>query len=167
MRLLIFLILFISITLFSCDKTEEYSFIPEIKYTKTDIYTGTDQLGNVSDILEVQFSFVDGDGDLGLTQADTNGVFAPGEDYYYNLRFQIFEKIDGQFVLNEAEKQNFRFQNISKQQTNNKVLKGDMITKLYLSKENNYSDTLKVSFYIYDRALNKSNIEESTELILK
>jgi len=167
MRLLVFTILFISVTLASCEKPEEYSSIPEIKYVKTDVYTGTDQLGNISDILEVQFSFVDGDGDLGLSQADTNGIFAPGGDYYYNLRFQIYEKVNGEFILNEAEKQNFRFQNISKQQTSNKVLKGDMITKLYLSKENNYSDTLKVSFFIYDRALNKSNIEESTELILK
>ncbi len=167
MKLLVFLILFISLSLLSCEKTEEYSVTPEIKYVKTTISTGTDQLGNTSKILEVQFSFVDGDGDLGLTQADTNGVFAPGEDYYYNLKFQLLEKINGQFILNESEKHNFRFQNISKQQTNNKVLKGDMITKLYLSTENNYADTIKLSFFIYDRALNKSNIEESNELILK
>ena len=152
--------------LFACEKPKDYSFTPEIKIISTETINGTDALGNPTNITKVRFNFIDGDGDLGLDSWDTTGAFAPGKEHYHNLKFQLYEKENGEFVLNEQEKNYFRFQNISKTQTTNKVIKGDMIAELFFSKETHYADTIKLSFYIYDRELNKSNIEETDEIFL-
>jgi len=168
MRFINLILILLSIGLFSCEKTEDYLYIPEIKFVSLEQTNGQDDLGNEVSIVKVRFSFIDGDGDLGLSPSDTIGDFAPGKDFYYNLLFQYYEKKDGQFVQNESVINSFRFQNISKVQTANKALKGDMIAELIFSKssEINYADTSKNTLFIYDRALNKSNIIETSEFYL-
>ncbi len=68
--------------------------------------------------------------------------------------------------MKEKPVNNFRFQNISKENTANKVLKGDMIAEITFPTELVYADTSKNSFFIYDRAQNKSNIAETPEFFL-
>ncbi len=166
MRILILGIIVSLISFYSCKKPKEYSFVPEIEHAETNFYISEDTLENEIYKITVKFSFVDGDGDLGLNPSDTSDNFGPGEDYYYNLKFTFLEKEDGQYIINEKIKPYYRFQNISKSQTTNKVLKGDMIVEIDLSTTINYADTTKFSFFIYDRALNKSNIDETTEIYL-
>lgn len=166
MRILIFILAIISIGFLSCKKPQNYSSIPEITHVSTNFSIVRDTLDNEIYRISVKFSFVDGDGDLGLNSNDTLGDFAPGKKYYYNLKFAFFEKTDGQYIENETIKPYYRFQNISKSQTTNNVLKGDMIVDIDLSTTVDYADTTKFNFYIYDRTLNKSNIESTTELYL-
>jgi len=164
-RLLIASVILI-LTMFSCDKPKTYSPIPEITHKSTDFIIGKDTLDNEVYKITVRFSFVDGDGDLGLSPSDTLGDFAPGKEFYYNLKFSFYEKKEGVFEINNKIKPYYRFQSISKTQTTNKVLKGDMLVEIELSTLSNYSDSSKFEFFINDRALNQSNIEETSELYL-
>lgn len=166
MRILVLINIILVLGLFSCKKPQIYSPIPEIKHVSTDVSTAKDTLGNRIYKVSVRFSFVDGDGDLGLSPSDTLDDFGPGKDYYYNLKFHFFEKIDDQFIENTNVKPYYRFQNISKSQTTNNVLKGEMVVEIDLSATITYQDTTKFNFFIYDRGLNKSNIEETSELRL-
>ena len=168
MRLTVYIsfMVVLSIGFFSCKKPQDYSSIPEIKHISSSFSIKKDTLDNEIYKVSVRFSFVDGDGDLGLSPSDTLGDFAPGKKFYYNLKFSFLEKINGVYVLNENIKPYYRFQNISKSQTTNKVLKGDMIVDIDLSTTVNYADTSKFRFYIYDRALHQSNIENTTEIYL-
>lgn len=163
---LLILLGLIALVFNSCKKPKNYSPIPEINHVSTNITQGKDTLGNPIFKVAVSFSFVDGDGDLGLSPSDTTGEFGPGKDYYYNLKFAFYEKKNGVFNRNESIKPYYRFQNISKSQTTNKVLKGDMLIEIDLSTTIQYADTTKFTYFIYDRALNKSNIEETNELFL-
>ena len=168
MRYLIIFLFALSFLISSCEKTKEYSPIPEIKYLSLEQEKGDDGLGNIVTIVKVHFSFVDGDGDLGLKVSDTLGEFAPGKPNYNNLKFQHYSKIEGKYILDESIENFFRFQYIAKEKTANKVLKGEMEAELFFSNsdEINYSDTTKLFFYINDRSLNESNIEETDEIYL-
>lgn len=146
----------------SCEKPQDYSPIPEIEYISTVFTQNVDQ--NITEAT-ISFSFIDGDGDLGLEQADTMGQFAPDQEFYYNLIFDFYEKKNDTLKLS-PRKDYFRFQNISKSQTTNKVLKGDMEVTINFENSQSFSDTSIFRFYIYDRALNKSNVVETHEIYL-
>ncbi|MGB1318829.1 MAG: membrane lipoprotein lipid attachment site-containing protein, partial [Flavobacteriales bacterium] len=83
----------IMLVLSSCLKREQYPNRPDIEYLS---YSFTaDTIPSANPIGEVTFRFTDGDGDLGLNPADTFGVHAIGEPYYYNLFVRYFEKKNG------------------------------------------------------------------------
>lgn len=165
MRISILFLVIFSLSFTACEKTKEYSDIPEIKLLNVDNSYGADDLGNPGFHTLINFSFTDGDGDLGLSPADTTGDFSSSSEYYYNLKFEVFEKKNGAFIHRDDINHHFRFNNISKENTTNKVLKGEIETDLFFIKNRLTSDTVKLSFYIYDRALNKSNVEETQEII--
>ena len=168
MRFLLILIAIIGILFSSCEKAKEYSPVPEIKFVSIEQIRGDDGIGNLVTIVKVRFSFVDGDGDLGLRVSDTLGEFAPGKPNYNNLKFQHYNKTEGKYILDESIKNYFRFQYIAKEETANKVLKGVMEAELIFAYNSAiiYADTSKLFFYIDDRALNKSNIEETPDFFL-
>ena len=158
---------FLSILLFSCEKPVEYSPVPQITFSELSLLDTVEaELDNPIKRVKVQFDFIDGDGDLGLSKADTFGDFGPGKKYYYNLTFSVFEKKNDKWILNEKTKPYFRFQNISKQSTSNKVLKGYMSVDVDFLKNIGFTDTIRLDFFIYDRALHKSNVASTPEIYL-
>ncbi len=161
--ILILSVLFIIMLQVSCEKPQEYSDIPEVTFKSLSVKKGLDTLGNEVFKFNLIFDFVDGDGNLGLSPYDTLGDFAPGKPYYYNLHIDLYQKQDGVFTKDEDVANNFRFQNISKTGTNNKLLKGEMNIDFELSKYPN-KDTCCFKFYIFDRLLNQSNIEKTNEI---
>lgn len=162
MKVTFFGIGFVIFGLMSCEKPQDYSSIPEIEFISTALSQNVDQ--NITKAT-IRFSFIDGDGDLGLEQSDTTGLFAPDQAYYYNLKFDFYEKKNGTLTLS-PRKDYFRFQNISKTQTENKVLKGDMEVTINFENSQTVHDTSIFRFYIYDRALNQSNVIETHEIYL-
>ncbi len=164
--LLILALFFIIILQSSCDKPKEYSKVPEITFKSLSVKNASDTLGNAVFRFKLSFNFIDGDGDLGLEAYDTLGDFAPGKPYYYNLHIGLYEKQNGTFLKNESVTNNFRFQDISKKGTSNKVLKGEMQIDFDLTKYNQYKDTCYFKFYIFDRNLNQSNTENTNEIYL-
>lgn len=152
------------IALWSCRKPVTYSEIPEIKFKNFTIKNINTELG-VQRIGLLEFSFVDGDGDLGLNQADTFPPYDKQSKYHYNLYIQILRKTGNTFT--EVVFPNpyyYRFGNLPDvRDRQNKVLKGDLFIELAELPE----DTLKCKFYIYDRAHNKSNVDSTSVFVVK
>jgi len=155
-----FIILF-CVFLGACKKPVQYSEIPEIKFISFEILSQTDGL--------LTYYFQDGDGDLGLDGTDLYPPFDNTSVYYYNFFCDYFEKQNGVFVkidstevdgVLEPFNLNARFPRLSV--LKNESISGEIYHKLkpYRDDAPNASDTVKLVFYIVDRALNHSNVEE-------
>lgn len=147
----------------SCQKIESIPEIPLISFKSFILKDTIDALGNEGKIGELTFDFEDGDGDIGLTQPDSLSA----DSTNFNLFFTMFDKIDGEFIEvpeNDLEAPlNYRIPYIVKE-GQNKALKGEIqIDFIYLLFE---YDTFKYSFFIVDRALHKSNVETTPEIVL-
>ena len=147
----------------SCKKIESLPEIPSISFKSFMLIDTIDALGNEGKIGELIFDFEDGDGDIGLTQPDSLSV----DSTNFNLFFTMFSKIDGEFIeVSEKDLEaplNYRIPYIKKE-GQNKALKGEIkVDFIYLLFE---YDTFKYSFFIVDRALNKSNVETTPEIAM-
>jgi len=158
---LFFIILSLSV-LDSCKKIEKLSSVPKIQFTSFTIFDTTDILGNHSKGGRLKFSFEDGDGDLGLN-APTEGQVDSTD-----LFFTLFRKEGGVMLPtpdNDPLKPSSYRIPYMERLGQNKILKGSIsVTFMYLF----YSpaDTIRYDFYIKDRALNESNIEATSEIVL-
>ncbi len=152
----------------SCHKVKTYSDIPEVHFKS---YT-TDRfiepvLQNEVKSVELVFTFVDGDGDIGLKQSDT---ISPYVDEYKNNFFPtLYVKDNGKY----KEVENILVSNYTipyiEPQGQNKTLKADVKVKFEYTKNDtlfNY-DTLMYKYYILDRALHQSNIDSTSDIIFE
>ncbi len=143
-------ILIICIVLFystSCYRVETYPDIPQIEFVE---FHDEDS--------SVTFSFIDGDGNIGIEQNDTFIAFG-GDTIRYNLFTVLYEKVDSLYeevIFAEPEALNFRIPNVQPEGIN-KTLKGEINFKFIFNPL--VIDTFKIEFFIYDNELNKSNIE--------
>jgi len=155
----------LSIALFSCRKTETYPEIPEIEYKSFFFRDTTDLLGNKGLIGRLIFSFVDGDGDIGLRQPPDS--IDPGDPEYSNLFFTMFDLQDGILVeIGEDELEFPLYYRIPYLEPHgiDKSLTGEIEVEFtYLLFE---FDTIKYDFYITDRAGNESNIASTPTFII-
>ncbi|MGB0916592.1 MAG: hypothetical protein ACPGU4_03285 [Flavobacteriales bacterium] len=143
----------IMLVLSSCLKREQYPNRPDLEYLS---YSFTsDTIPSANPIGEVTFRFTDGDGDLGLNPADTFGVHAIGEPYYYNLFVRYFEKKNGVFEEIIAPGSfNVRFNDLTPEGAD-KTLEGEMQVGIFDS--GSEFDTVRYEMYIVDRALQHSD----------
>ena len=155
-----------SVFSFSCLKTEDYSVEPQISFKNYVIGSTTDILGNPAKVVALTFSFTDGDGDIGLGDGDTLPPFDTKGNYYYNLCTTKYKKTNGIFteVAENPELRNYRIQPLPSIQ-NKKAIKGDIEIKSKVYQSTG-KDTLKYTLFIYDRALHKSNVITTSEIIL-
>lgn len=170
-------LLFLALVLgmFACKKKEVYPAIPSIQYEESFFYQNAE---GVDTAMILVFSFKDGDGDLGLDGKDTLAPFnavldANGKNlnpYYYNLKIDYLEKINGNFQYvtlpfsSDTLRYSFRFENITPE-GRHKAIRGNIEIRISPSPFPNPSDTVMYQFYIYDRALNKSNTAVSIPLV--
>ncbi len=133
-------------------------------------------------LMTLIFTFKDGDGDLGLTQSDTfppyNAVLDPNNNnkslnpYYNNLYIDYLESIDGIFqyvtapFTTDTLNYSFRFESLTPT-GRHKAIRGDIEVQLSPSPYPDARDTVMYKFFIYDRALHKSNLVETPPLIWK
>ena len=129
--------------LFSCHEIVTYSEVPEIKYLRFNTNDST-----------IEFSFTDGDGNIGLNQGDS----IIGDSVLdRNLFIKLFQKTDSVFEeVNLFIPLNYIIPYIEPQ-GQNKTLIGKMVFSFSSIKPFPY-DTFKFSFYIVDNSFNKSNI---------
>jgi hypothetical protein len=150
----------------SCLKREEFPPQPVIEY-KDFIKYGNDSA-------EFIFKFTDGDGDIGLTESDTFGNFAPNAPYYYNFsmtyfykdgsgNFQPYDAIDSTPAVMDTLKNGYRIPYITPE-GQNKVLDGEIRVKLLAPYIPIFDKNFKFDAFIYDRSLNKSNVISTPEL---
>ena len=140
------------VLLSSCLKKETASPIPLIAFKNF--------LAN-KDTADLYISFTDGDGDIGLTQNDT---IAPNN---YNFYISYIEKQKGVWVKRVLPFDfNYRIP-IVNTSSKKKTIKGEIkiAIKPYYYDPFSKFDTIKYEIYIVDRALNKSNVITTPEII--
>lgn len=156
------LIITIIIVLGACRKVEDISPIPSIEFVKFAVFDTFDILGNSSKGGRLDFTFEDGDGNIGF---DSPAANQPDTS---NLFFNLFRKVDGEMVEAPANDpltpSAYRVPYMVRL-GQNKVLKGTIsITFLYLFYTS--TDTIRYDFYLLDRDMNISNIETTAEIIV-
>jgi len=154
MKKIYYIVIVLTVFLFACKRPEKYSDIPEIKFISFEKLNQTDGI--------LVFSFQDGDGDIGLNESDIYPPFDISSIYYYNFfcdcyekRHGIFEKYvfkDSTVTLNARIP---RLSNLSEESIN-----GEIYLKMIPYRDRSPYDTVKLTFYIVDRKLNHSNVEE-------
>jgi len=144
-----------------CKKTNEYPLIPSITFkslTTTQDASGYD-LGS-----HVIVTFTDGDGDIGYHNSG-NGY--PYDDtssiYYYNFVVKLQQKKVGIWNT-DTFKLSGRIPYLTPE-GNNKALKGDIGMDIPLIKHVT-NDTMRYEIFIYDRALHKSNVITTDEIVI-
>lgn len=160
------LIVAILATMFAgCEKIQSYPATPEIDY-KSFWLRDTVLNDNTAKVGTLLFDFVDGDGDFGLFQPDSGET---DTTKLYNLYLTFYQKINDEFVpdtslLSELSFPVYYFDAMSRE-GQVKALKGSVSLTLeyFIIKY----DTIKYDFYIIDRALNKSNVVTTPEIVLK
>ncbi|MCX6276520.1 MAG: hypothetical protein NT004_00305 [Bacteroidetes bacterium] len=147
----------------SCMKKEKFPDVPQIAFENftlefdSNIYA---QRGYLT------ISFKDGDGDIGLHPDQKDPPFDTGGIYYYNYIIDYFEMQNGQFVKIELDPSyNARIPHLTANDES-RAIKGIIVDTLPLNPVPVF-DTIKLKFFIYDRALNKSNVDSTPPIILR
>lgn len=148
----------------SCFKQEDFPVEPIISFKDFNIQ---------GDSAMLAFNFTDGDGDLGLAPEDTLSPYNPTSEFYYNIYVKYFEKDDSQGWVTGKNLQGddliyaYRIKPINfkgKTKSIKGIIEINMGT-LYFNPFSAQSDTIKYSIQLIDRALHKSNIVETEQII--
>lgn len=136
----------------SCRKLEEYPPEPFIWFNNfvliNNATTGISEKG----ILSIQYR--DGDGNIGLEQADTVAPFHPSGEFYYNLIITYFERRNGIFV-ELPQNYNARIP-LLLPKGQKKGIKGVIETSVDFNLASRF-DTIQFKVKLIDRTLNISN----------
>lgn len=164
---IVVLLVFAIILFAACEKKECSNPVPEITFKSFDQFgDGTAQL---------TLGFIDCDGDIGLTQADTT------PPYDKNLFLDYYEKHNGEWeyiylisqikdstgqLVNDTNYLHYRIPSLEKT-TPYDLKEGEIILDMpfYFSRKRN-ADTIKFTVMLKDYALNESNIVETREIIV-
>ena len=174
----ILLLLLIAI-MWNCEKSEEYSAVPEIKYSAITINANTDRdtINNV----QISFNLIDGDANFGYEGPIDTSTGAP-EHTFCNVVFRLQAKIDTEFIslkkyidsllieitdisnLYVGFNDTTTFVRIDNNQKltrtgQYKIIKAKIDYKIPCKDIPANVDSFRYQFYVYDRAANKSNIE--------
>lgn len=146
----------------ACAPRDKFSDVPHIEFVsleKIDNGTGLDDMANLV------IHFQDGDGDVGLNDSDTLGVFSKDSIYYYNFFIDYYEKQHGQWTLVELPTPlHARVPRLSESVPES--IEGDITILTYINNYFSPFDTIKLSCQLVDRALNVSNVVETPEIIV-
>lgn len=152
--------LFIVCSFFGCKEKEDDNPVPRIfreSYEKR-----ADQSGRDTAVL-IRFTFIDGDGNVGLTQSDTvapmdRNLFVD----YYQKENGVFKKI---VIPHSDDTLNFnsRIPELDPGYLG-KTIRGEV--ELSVNVAVALRDTIRFDYYITDRDLNRSNILSTGEVIL-
>jgi hypothetical protein len=153
-KIALFILLGFVLSITCCKKKDKYPPEPEITFKSFEKFG--------ADSAQLIISFTDGDGDIGLTQADT------AEPFLFNFYTTYYQKKNGVF----SEKilpipLNFRIPLLNTGKKS-KSLEGDILItflKPYFAPTTT-SDTIKYKVYIKDRAQNESNRVETNEIVV-
>lgn len=158
-----YLLIFLVVTgLASCLTTTEYPEEPAIEFKEFIQYP---------DSARLVIKFTDGDGNIGLGQEDTTGIFCPDEClYHWNLFCEYYEMQDGQWThveIDWMEGVPFYYRVPKATPTGqNPALVGEIsiAMPIYYLSTTGY-DTARFQVSLVDRALNESNTVTTTEFI--
>ncbi len=160
----ILLSVFIGSLFFSgCMKKETFPDTPQIQFLGFDNIYGTAPYP-IKGVLAL--SFTDGNGDIGLSPGDTFPPFDSVSGFKYNLVITYFEKQNGQFQQVDFEIPFSARIPVLNPDDPGRAIKGIIVDTVPLN-PNPVFDTIKFEAYVYDRALNKSNVISTPQIILR
>lgn len=142
---------------------------PAITYKGIQKIKGPDDKDSV---IQITFGFTDGDGDVGLSDLDTFGQFGFDSFYYYNLLVDVKQQIDGKLepILRAVTLDTLNFNSripIITPNGKEKAIDGEFTLKIYTDMNAQVQpDSVKFELFIYDRALNKSNVIETPVIFI-
>ena len=155
----------VAMLLISCIKEEDYPIVPEIEFEDFLLLINPQTQLVERGVLKI--SFKDGDGDIGLRQADT----AP--PYDYNLFITYFELQNGDTVkvdiIDPVSGDTTYFHAripILTPEGSDKSISGEIEDTLFVYNPGSAYDTIMYEVYLVDRALHKSNTIQ-TPLIIR
>ncbi len=162
------LILFILSFILSCKKPEKYSTTPEITFKEIPI-KDTTVFGNHLKRCVLTYSLIDGDGDIGFQDGDTFPPYEISGNYYYNVLIIMSKMVDGVYQVVDTPEigTHFYFRTKYIEPTGqNKTLKCTFYINLDFDIPSSW-DSIKFDFFMYDRALHKSNIASTPLVVLQ
>jgi len=147
----------------SCMKKEKYPDTPQIEFAG---WTSVFDTGQFAKRGIMNITFKDGNGDIGLNPGDTFPPFNKQGDYYYNYIITYFEKQAGAYVKVDLNPPFSARIPVLTPDDPNKAIKGIIVDTLALNPHPLF-DTIRFELFIYDRALHKSNVVITPDIILR
>ncbi len=150
--------------LWGCEKNGTYSPIPEIHFKSLSFDSVKNDLGGIDPMVDLTFSFVDGDGDIGVRDTTTleGRISKIHYIWYYKKADGTYETYAFKSGITENTSQIPYSEVMNKDEAQNKTLKGT-IEALLIRPRKPYEpsdvDTMRIEFFIVDRAKHKSNID--------
>jgi len=167
MKKIFFFLFFLSV-FFSCTKPEKYSTTPKISYIEIPVKDTLDQLGNSIKRCMLTYYLIDGDGDIGFEEGDTVSPYQIDGLYYNNLLITMYKLVDGIYYRVDTPEIGTPFYFRTKHIEpigQNKTLKCSIYVNLDFDYPSSW-DSIKFDFFMYDRALHKSNVETTPMIVL-
>lgn len=150
-----------------CQKPIEYSPIPEIEFDSLAWFTGVDELENESKQVMLVINIIDGDGNIGLQEADTLGPHHPDSAFYYNMFINLYEKKQGEYQQIELAQPHFFRVPYYEPIGLNKTIKAKIeINWSYPLANIEIYDTIRYDAIFYDRDLQGSNLVVSPDIVV-
>ena len=162
----------------SCKENEIYSNIPSIKFKTA--YLTLDPESRTDTLIGIVFTYKDGDGDIGLNEADTfapydrkelNGIIT--NPFYYNVYIDYLQIINGQpqpvikpSTTTDTLRYTVRIPSLTPD-GRHKAIRGDIDHQFSPPLFKVDSDSILLRIKIYDRALHESNTIESPLLLIR
>ena len=148
----------------SCSPVQSYSEIPEIRFKELVVEDRFDTaFEQIMRKAILTFSFIDGDGDLGVRKEDKDN---PASRIYYtwfqklpDMTYDLYQFNDTLTTITSAIPYD---EVMNKNEAQNKTLKGTIEIVLDPPLKQGL-DTMQIRFYITDRAKNESNLERTPD----
>ena len=145
--------------LWSCERAESHSEIPEIHFTSLkfdSVYTAL-EVWEKKAILT--FSFIDGDGDIGV-KSPFDSISKIHYTWYKKMPDRTYEPFQFPQTGTIADSTAIPYSSVmNKDEAQNTTLKGTIEIALDAPNKPQNIDTMRIEFCIFDRARNKSNVE--------
>ncbi len=164
MKRLAYILIVSALILTGCPTPQVLPDIPRVEFRSFILSEKTGDLGKIL-TGELTFYFEDGDGDIGF-HASLDSLSQP-DSVKYNLFLTLHEKVNGTYrTVDTSELETKPFYRIPPldREGQNKTLKGEIDVEIEYYNRKEY-DTLRYSFYLLDRAYNRSNTDTTTEII--
>jgi hypothetical protein len=167
--------LFACLVLTACQEKVEYPIEPRITYQGLSYLMNADSTLTGEVVLSI--GYTDGDGDLGLDDADSIYPFGPHDPHYYNLIIDYLKWDGTTFVetpllsWNQQAQQydtisfNARFKRLIFTEEE-KAISGTIDYKMMVFNPLSPNDTIKFKVRLLDRALHESNTIETDAITL-
>ncbi|MBQ8957059.1 MAG: hypothetical protein IJ057_00935 [Bacteroidales bacterium] len=158
---------FVALAVCACQKPVEYPVEPHIAYEGFTYLMNPDSTFSGEGVITI--SYTDGDGDLGLDDADTLPPFGLNDAHYYNMVIDYMKSVNGEFVKTPLLSWNVQTQTYDtvsfsarfhrlRDSDEPKAISGTMEYKLTVQNPLSPDDTIKFEIHILDRALHESNV---------